>query len=68
MVAVIRYPRTNCFQVRSETPLVGTVALFFSPYSLLSINLNILVSFTGKMYFVVCDVSRYLDIKRSDRV
>ena len=55
-ISVIRYPRTYYLQVRFGTLLVGPVVLFFSPHSLLSINVKVLVSFTGKkVYFVICD-------------
>ena len=64
---MIRYPQTCCFQVRFGTLLVGPVTLFFSHHFKLSISVKVLVSFTGKNIFVVCDMSFQELTKRSDR-
>ena len=48
--------------------LVGPVRLFVLHHFILSINGEVLVSLTGKLYFVVCDASLHQLIKISDRV
>ena len=47
--------------------MVRPVILFFSHHFILLINVKILVSFTGKNNFVVCDASLQWLTKRSDR-
>ena len=64
----MRYPRYPCFHGRLSTLLVGSVTLFFSSnLFILSINVKLFVSFTGKTNFVVCDTLFQELTIRSDR-
>ena len=73
-ISVIRYPRICCFQVSFGWHTSGHTSgraygTLFTPHGLLSINVKVLVSFTGKnIFFAVCHASLNGFIKGSDRI